>query len=119
MEAVGEKRVIVGIDIAKEDMFAAFESEGAVALTDRWKHPEQTLAFAELLTVLGARGPRSCPGAERDLRGCPARSAGASAARSFDLLHSHSWAKGSEHSAGNPGCAAELTMGSKPIATWC
>jgi transposase len=57
MEAAGEKRVIVGIDIAKEDMFAAFEVEGIVVLTVRWKHPEQTLAFAEMLTVLGARGP--------------------------------------------------------------
>ena len=55
MQAVGEKRVIVGIDIAKEDMFAGFESDGAVALTVRWKHPEQTLGFAELLTVVNLR----------------------------------------------------------------
>lgn len=56
IEAAGEKRVVVGIDIAKEDMFAAFEVEGTVVLTVRWKHPEQTLEFAELLTVLKARG---------------------------------------------------------------
>ena len=57
IEAAGEGQVIVGIDIAKEDMFAAFEVDGTVVLTVRWKHPEQTLEFAELITVLKARGP--------------------------------------------------------------
>jgi len=57
LRAAGKKLVTIGIDIAKEDMFAAFQAGDAVEVTVRWKHPEQTVMFAEVLTILAARGP--------------------------------------------------------------
>jgi transposase len=57
LESAGHDRVVVGIDIAKEDMFAAFEVEGGGVVTVRWKHPDQTLMFVEVLMVVAARGP--------------------------------------------------------------
>ncbi len=57
LRAAGDKPVTIGIDIAKEDMFAAFQVGEAVDVTVRWKHPNQTVIFAEVLTILAARGP--------------------------------------------------------------
>ena len=56
LDVAGSERVVVGIDIAKEDMYAALEVGGAVQSTVHWRHPDQTLMFAELLAVLVARG---------------------------------------------------------------
>jgi transposase len=57
LRAADDKPVTIGIDIAKEDMFAAFQVGEVVDVTVRWKHPNQTVIFAEVLTILAARGP--------------------------------------------------------------
>jgi transposase len=53
---VGDADVVVGVDIAKEDMFATFDRDGQPVLTVRWKHPESTTVFVEVLVMLKARG---------------------------------------------------------------
>jgi transposase len=56
LESVGDAPLIVGVDIAKEDMFATFEARGEPTVTVRWKHPGETGTFVEVLLVLKARG---------------------------------------------------------------
>ena len=53
LESAGQDRVVVGTDIAKEDMFAAFEVESGAVVTVRWKHPDETLMFVEVLRAPG------------------------------------------------------------------
>lgn len=50
IDRVRERRVAVGIDIAKTKQFAAFMTEdGEVQATIRWNHPVESPAFLELL----------------------------------------------------------------------
>ncbi len=56
LEEAGDAAIVVGVDIAKEDMFATFARDGQPLVTVRWKHPESTLAFVEILVLLKARG---------------------------------------------------------------
>ena len=57
LESIGDASVIVGVDIAKEDMFATIEAGGEPKVTMRWKHPTETRMLVEVLLVLRARGP--------------------------------------------------------------
>jgi transposase len=55
-EAVGE-RVVVGVDIAKQDMFCAvMDGEAQVHRTVRWKHPQQSQAWQQMVEALGSDG---------------------------------------------------------------
>jgi transposase len=57
LEAIAGSPVIVGIDIAKEDMFATVDVNAQSVITVRWKHPNETTVFVEMLLVFLARGP--------------------------------------------------------------
>jgi len=57
LKSVGNEPVVVGIDIAKNDMFASMGARGGSSLTVRWRHPERTPMFVEIVSVLAARGP--------------------------------------------------------------
>ena len=57
LEVIGDCPVIVGVDIAKEDMFATVEVNAKPVITVRWKHPRETTVFVEMLLVFLARGP--------------------------------------------------------------
>lgn len=55
-EAVGDT-VIVGVDIAKQDMFCAvMDAEAQVHCTVRWKHPQQSSVWQRMVEELGADG---------------------------------------------------------------
>lgn len=56
LEEAGDACIVVGVDIAKEDMFATFDREGQPLVTVQWKHPESTAVFVEVLIMLKARG---------------------------------------------------------------
>lgn len=56
LATMGAAPVVVGVDVAKENFFAAIEGPGATPLTVRWKHPEETPVFLELLEALSTRG---------------------------------------------------------------
>ncbi len=54
-EAVKDKQIVFGIDIAKRDMYAVFMNESSeVVLTVKWKHPEESQELLELLRSLPA-----------------------------------------------------------------
>ena len=54
-EQLGEQeQVVLGVDLAKERPYAAFWVRGEVALTVKWRQPQETEAFVELLVGLGA-----------------------------------------------------------------
>ncbi len=57
LEAIGDAPVIIGVDIAKVHMFARIEVSAEPVITVRWKHPDETTMFVELLVVFLARGP--------------------------------------------------------------
>lgn len=57
LEVIGDLPVIIGVDIAKEDMFATVEVDTKPVITVRWKHPYETRMFVEMLLVFLARGP--------------------------------------------------------------
>jgi len=48
------KKVIVGVDVAKEEPVAAFMLEdGEVVRTVKWKHPFETRYFLGILSAIG------------------------------------------------------------------
>jgi len=52
-DLIEDQQVIVGVDVAKEDMAAAVMDESeSVVKTIRWSHPRQTESFLEFLSVL-------------------------------------------------------------------
>lgn len=57
LAAFGAGPVTVGVDIAKDDMFATMAAGGRPVVTVRWRHPEQTMMFVEVVSVVAARGP--------------------------------------------------------------
>ena len=55
-EAVGD-RVVIGVDIAKQDMFCAvMDAKAQVHSTVRWQHPQQSQAWQQMVEGLGADG---------------------------------------------------------------
>ena len=59
VEALQGERVSVGVDMAKEDLFAAFMDErGNVHVTVCWKQPQETRLLLGLLDALTAAGVR-------------------------------------------------------------
>ena len=51
---INSDKVIVAVDVAKEDFFASVAGEdGVVVKTIKWQHPTQTLLFLEFLQALG------------------------------------------------------------------
>jgi transposase len=51
-------RVVIGIDVAKEDMYAAVMDEAQrVHLTLKWKHPQESRAFVSYLREVRDTGP--------------------------------------------------------------
>jgi len=56
-EALGAGRVVVSIDVAKEDFFAAVQDqEQRVHVTVKWKHPDTSWAFIGFLEELRCHG---------------------------------------------------------------
>ena len=52
-ESLGNRRCVVGIDVAKEDFFAAVaDGEQKVHMIVKWKHPEQSVEFLDLVNAL-------------------------------------------------------------------
>jgi len=57
LETIGDAPVVIGVDIAKVDMFATIEVNAKPVITVRWEHPNETAVFVEMLLVFLARGP--------------------------------------------------------------
>lgn len=56
--ALGDRRVVVAVDVAKEDFFAAFvDEDGKTHEIVKWKHPKQSCAFLALISQVRERGP--------------------------------------------------------------
>jgi transposase len=52
-ETVENKRIVFGIDVAKEDMYAVFMDDArSVLLTLKWKHPQESQQVLDLLALL-------------------------------------------------------------------
>lgn len=58
-EAVGEARLVVAVDVARDEFFAGLQDGSyRVHATVKWKHPTQSWAFLKLLEDLRSRGVR-------------------------------------------------------------
>lgn len=58
-ELVEEQQVILGVDVAKEDMVAAVMDESeSVVKTIRWSHPRETDSFLSFVSALGERAAK-------------------------------------------------------------
>jgi hypothetical protein len=59
VEQVGQQRCLLGIDVAKEDLYAGIGGpEGQSYCIVKWKHPFETASFLELVSGLQAAGLR-------------------------------------------------------------
>ena len=59
LSKVAGKRIVVGVDVAKEDMYSSIvDASGAVHKIVRWKHPAQSGAWIDLVVGLGGCGER-------------------------------------------------------------
>jgi transposase len=57
VEQIGEQRCVIGIDVAKEDLYAGIGGpEGQTYCIVKWKHPFETVSFLELVSGLQAAG---------------------------------------------------------------
>ena len=56
LEALADQRVIVAIDVAKEDFYAALvDGQGQVCEIVKWRHPAESREFLQLVELLGGK----------------------------------------------------------------